>query len=132
MRTGWPGWSVEVSNEWSVTDDPECLTLECSDDGALQFSSAKKRDGLVTEEDLFFSTVKRTEWGSFAPVICGDFKGILYEYELEESAWLRWFLRNGSTILFVTYNGTPAAAIRERNAVEAVLRSAKIEAIGNV
>ena len=127
MRAGWPGWSVEVSNKWSITDHAECLTLEWSEDGALQLSSARKRIGEVSENDLFFSMEDRLAWGSYSPVICGEFEGIIYEYELEGAAWRRWFLRNGATLLFVTYNGTPEAAVQERSAVEAVISTARSE-----
>jgi hypothetical protein len=52
MRVGSSSWSLEVSQDWRVTDHPECLTLEPSDQGALQVSAAHKKVGLVTDEDL--------------------------------------------------------------------------------
>ncbi len=52
MRIGWSGWSVEVDEQWTITDDPECLTLERSADAALQLSSARKKSGTITDADL--------------------------------------------------------------------------------
>ena len=130
MRIRRSTWSVDVSDEWSVTDHPECLTLEISEHGALQLSSAQKQVGLVTEEDIFFSEEQRQAWGPWQPAACGEFSGIFYEYREDESIWQRWFLRWGQTLLFITYNGTSAATERERSAIERVLNSVRTEAGG--
>ena len=130
MRVGWSTWSLEVSEEWSVTDHPECLTLEISDQSALQASSSRKQNGLVTEEDLFFSAEKRKAWGSWQPASCGEFEGIVYEYTEGERVWRRWFLRRGKTLLFVTYNGSSAATEQERFAVDQVLSTVRAETSG--
>ena len=129
MRVGWSTWSLEVSEEWSVTDHPECLTLEISDQSALQASSSRKQNGLVTEEDLFFSAEKRKAWGSWQPASCGEFEGIVYEYTEGESIWRRWFLRWGQTLL-CTYNGSSAATEQERFAVDQVLSTVRAETSG--
>jgi len=130
MRVGWSTWSFEIGEEWSITDDPECLTLELSDQGALQASSARKQSGLVVEEDLFFSIEERKTWGSWQPASCGEFEGITYEYTEGESIWRRWFLRWGQTLLFITYNGSSTAAEQERFAVDQVLSTARAETSG--
>lgn len=130
MRVGWQSWSLEVSDEWSVTDHPECLSLTLSDEGALQVSSARKQDGFVEEQDLLFPEEERESWGKWKPVHCGEFDGIVYEYTQEEIVWRRWFLRNGPVLLFVTYNGTADAAKREAAAVSIVLNTVRPEAGG--
>jgi hypothetical protein len=130
MRVGWQSWSLEVSDEWSVTDHPECLSLTLSDEAALQVSSARKQDGVVAEQDLLFQEEERELWGKWKPVQCGEFDGIVYEYSQEAIVWRRWFLRNGPILLFVTYNGTPEAAKREGAAVSTVLNTARAEAGG--
>jgi hypothetical protein len=121
---------LEVSEEWSVTDHPECLTLEISDQGALQASSSHKHKGLVTEEDLFFSAEQRKAWGSWQPACCGEFEGIAYEYTEGEIIWRRGFLRRGQTLLFVTYNGSSVATEQERFAVDQVLSTVLSETSG--
>lgn len=130
MRVGWQSWSLKVSDGWSVTDHPECLSLTLSDEGALQVSSARKYDGVVKEQDFLYQEEERKIWGDSKPVQCGEFDGIIYEYTQEAIAWRRWFLRNGPILLFVTYNGTPEAAKREVAAVSIVLATARAEAGG--
>jgi hypothetical protein len=121
MRVGRGGWSVEVSDAWSVTEHPECLTLELSGEGALQLSSARKLEGSATHEDLFSFDERRSEWGQWRAVTCGVFTGIVYEYSLGEAAWKRWFLRKGRLLVFVTYNATHEAVKREQKAIAQVL-----------
>lgn len=128
MRVGWQSWSFEVPDEWSVTHHSDCLSLTLADGGALQASSARKKDGFVTEQDLLFSEEERETWGEWKPVRCGEFNGILYEYRDEGIVWRRWYLRNGSLLLFVTYNGTLDADERERAAVRGILDTARAEA----
>jgi hypothetical protein len=129
MRIGWSGWSVDVDEGWKITDHPECLTLERSADAALQLSSARKTSGEVTDADLQDFVIEQVhEWGVAAPAQCGEFSGIVVHYSEEGSLWSRWFLRNGTTLLFATYNGTPETAARESDLVSRVLASARPEA----
>jgi hypothetical protein len=127
MRVRWQSFSFDVSGDWSAIEDPECLSLTLSEEGALQASSAVKQAGDVTDVDLLFKAEERSAWGQAMPAQCGEFEGISYEYESEGTAWRRWFLRKGRLLLFVTYNGTPAAAARERVAVLEVLSTARME-----
>jgi hypothetical protein len=127
MRIGWPGWSIEVYSDWKVTDNEECLTLERSSDGALQFSSARKSNGPVDESDLYFSESDRIAWGTPVSVACGEFAGIMYHHVEDAYTWRRWFLRAKSVLLFVTYNGTDHAFRVEHSAVNAVLNTARVE-----
>jgi hypothetical protein len=127
MRVGYESWSVEVSESWLVTEHPECLTLELSKDAALQLSSAVKTSGAVEEEDLllFASENQQESWGEPRKTLLGEFAGIIYEYKEEETAWIRCYLRNASTLLFVTYNGEAQVAQEERAEVQKVLASLK-------
>jgi hypothetical protein len=128
MRIGWAGWSVEVGDEWTVSDDPECLTLTLSSDGALQLSSAKKRSSDVTEADLrSFLAGYEEAWGVATRTQCGDFDALLCSYTEGEIHWLRWFARHQRTVLFATYNGTREATLRETEHVFAVLATARPE-----
>jgi len=127
MRVGWSGWSVEVDAGWTITDHPECLTLERSHEAALQLSSAQKKSGDVTDADLQDFVSEQEEWGLAVPAQCGDFVGIVVHYTEDRARWSRWFLRNGATLLFATYNGTSEAASRESSFVDRVLSSARAE-----
>lgn len=129
MRIGWSTWSVDVDDGWTITDHPECLTLERSSDAALQLSSGRKKSGEVTDADLHdFVLRKEDEWGIAVRAQCGEFSGFVVNYSEEGSHWSRWFLRNGATLLFATYNGTPEAAARESESVRQVLATARSEA----
>lgn len=127
MRVGYASWSVEVSDLWVVTEHPECLTLELSEQAALQLSSAIKDSGAVEDEDLFqFSAENQQEsWGEHRSSALGDFVGIFFEYQEDGDTWVRWYLRNASTLLFVTYNGETEVAKAERFEVQRVLQSLK-------
>lgn len=127
MRISQTDWSIEVSDGWTATDHPECLTLERSGEGALQLSSARKKSGIVSESELFFAEGERQDWGFWLRTTCGDFDGVRYEYMEGDVAWRRWFLRRERTILFITYNGTLTGAATEREAVEQMLGSLKAE-----
>lgn len=126
MRVGWNTWSVEINDSWIVTDHPECLTLELSDEGALQISSAKKDSADVTDDDL--QDFVDADWGPAQKTECGDFGGILFRYTEDGDQWMRWILRNKKTVLFITYNGSHEAAASELTAVLQVLSSARAEA----
>lgn len=132
MRLLQSSWSIDVSDEWTATDHPECLTLELSDEGALQLSSARKGSGLVSESDLFefAEDSDRDGWGPWLRASCGEFDGIKFEYAHEGSVWRRWFLRFDRTILFVTYNGSPSVAESEGAEVQRVLDSLRSESDG--
>jgi len=125
MRVGYPSWSVEVSDSWVVTEHPECLTLELSEQGALQLSSAIKDSGVVEQEDLFLfsSDNYQDSWGEPRNTSLGDFVGIFYEYKEDGATWIRWYLRCASTLLFITYNGDAEAAELERPEVQRVLET---------
>ena len=126
MRVGWANWALDVPDEWTITDHPECLTLELSNDSALQISSMRKKAGVVDASDLL--TSKQDEWGASAAVTCGEFDGVSYEYLDGGSLWRRWYLKWGQTMLIVTYNGAPAVAERERGTVDNLLSTVQTRA----
>ena len=132
MRIASTSWSLEKAPKWRHRFDPECLTLELSDEGARQLSSAAKDDGNVSADDLFdFAGEPAQQWGDPHEAACGQFNGIVYSYVAEEGwHWRRWYLRNGSTILLVTYNGTESAMRSEQADVETMLCSLRPESAG--
>jgi hypothetical protein len=88
-----------------------------------------KKVGDVTQDDLegVVEDLAQEHWGDAVPVVCGEFEGLLYEYGEGPNAWRRWFLRSGPILLFVTYNSTREARLRERSAVQQVLKTARRE-----
>ena len=125
MRTGWPGWSLDVQGEWALTDDEECLTLELSRCGALQLSSTTKRAGHVLPDELL--EFAEEEWGPPFPSRVGEFDGVVYTYTENDHCWRRWVLRAGETLLFATYNGQREVAELEIAASERLLNTLRVE-----
>ncbi len=122
MRVGWSSWSIEVCPGWEVTDDPEYVALERSEDGAFLLSSALKEDGDVGREDIAaFAEHEGSDWGRGRDVRFGDFSGVGYAFVEDGEHSRRWFLCHGATLLFATYNGTREALDDELEDVEAML-----------
>lgn len=129
-RVGGPSWSLELLPNWRATEHPECLTLELSDEGALQLSSARKKDGNVSyKEVLDYAESQNEGWGISTQVACGEFTGLIYRYSDNKQQWNRWFLINGQTLLFVTYNANPRAQLLEYAAVERILNTLCAETV---
>ncbi len=123
MKARWTeGWSLEHHDGWVVTNHPECLTLELNGEGALQLSSATKTTGDVTWDDIREMMDEHPEhWGEAQPSTCGDFSGVVYEYQEDGAAWRRWYVRNGRTFILITHNADPDAFLGQRDAVDRVL-----------
>ena len=127
-RVGCPSWSLELPSNWRATEHPECLTLELSDEGALQLSSARKKDGNVSYEDILgYAESQNHGWGASIDVTCGEFTGLVYRYREDKQQWNRWFLRNGHTLLLVTYNASQRGQLLEYAAVEKILSTLRAE-----
>ena len=128
MRVGWSSWSIEVHPEWEVTDDPEFIALEHSDEGAFLLSSAIKEDGDVQASDIeAFAEEDGAGWGRPQPARFGEFAGRVYAFVEDDEHWRRWFLSCGATLLFATYNGTAEALEDELDDVEAMLSTLEPE-----
>jgi hypothetical protein len=123
-------WSIEPA-PWSLTADEECVTLEPpSADAALQFSSARKLDGAVTEDDLRDQAGK-VEGALAVPlsVSVGRFRGFTMRRVADDAThWQYWWLANASLLLFVTYNAaTEGTLTRDAPTVEYILGSLQAE-----
>ena len=103
-RSTW--WSIKVSPTWCAQTDPECTSFYRHDGvGALQISAYKNDHRAVIDDDLLeFSAGEFPEGKSTQYVRCGKFTGLGIEYVTGNSFWLKRWLRNGSLLLFVTYN----------------------------
>lgn len=119
-------WSLELPEDWEVEQDDICLSVWQSDGvGALQFSTARK-DSPVTDSDLLeFAEDHLNRSANPVPVTLGEFSGFELCYEFQEIWWRLWFLRAGSTALFITYNCNVSNAGFEADVVDAVLANLK-------
>jgi hypothetical protein len=115
--------------QWRVTEHPECITLERGSEGALQLSSATKKTGVVSNEELVAHAESQNDgWGEAASTTCGQFDGVLFQYTDNGMQCSRWFLKNGSTLLFVTYFGSTRAQLLEYPEVQKILTTLRATA----
>lgn len=128
MKAGWDNWIVDAPKEWAVVQHPECLTLELSDRGALQFSSATKRSGCVDYAELQHVAGRLNEgWGGAEAVAYGDFSGLLFSYvDTKGIGWRRWFLGHGAILLFVTYNAEAPISRADEQLIQSTLDTLRV------
>lgn len=107
-------WLMDVPDGWTVTEHVECLTLTpATNDGSLQFSSASKENGPITNGELEeLATRQAALTGRPFEATFGEFHGLGTSYEDLGVAWRRYWLANDSLLLFITYNGDPASTLR--------------------
>jgi len=99
-------WSIDLPVGWVRREDQECTTFtSTSSPGVLQVSAARKPNGAVSVEDLQdFASDFVNGTGSFKAIGSGATSGITYESVQNGRYWKKWWLKKGSTIVFLTYN----------------------------
>jgi len=99
-------WGIELARGWSAEQEEECVTIiKSSTSGALQISSFQKQAGTISREELLDATDCDAETQShFQEKSWGDFSGFQLVYSEDNTFWRKWWLANGRTLLFVTYN----------------------------
>jgi hypothetical protein len=99
-------WSIALPAGWVRRADQECTTFtSTSSPGALQVSAARKPNGAVTIEDLQeFASNFANGTGSLQAIGLGAISGITAESVQNGRYWKKWWLKKGSTIVFLTYN----------------------------
>lgn len=105
MRVYQESWSIETAG-WSIDQSSECLTLCPADvEASLQISCFRKRSGEVTCEELRTFAEQRLPPGtSKSEGERGAFVSVHGEYEEDDVYWRNWWLANGRTHLFITFN----------------------------
>jgi hypothetical protein len=122
MRIGREWWSLEAKPGWSVVQDPECLTLTKSDQGAFQISAARRPDTPASLEELRKAAEREAGvMGKPIPVALGGFRGFSVSYEKEGTFWRRYWISKGRLWVFATYNGSPRVRSAEEPEVEEML-----------
>lgn len=119
MRYHSADWSVEIPGSWRHTEHPECVTFEpMTGESALQISAYRK-DADITDDDLreFAGDV------SLTPTSLPRFSGFGVTSTEKQMFSRRWWVRDGRSMLFVTYTCSLAHRGRDDSAVEAMLHS---------
>jgi hypothetical protein len=116
-------WSIDPA-EWSVDYQAECVALLPDDvDAALQISAHRKVPGpLPFEEVREMAQEDEAQFGGqLVPATCGHFSGLTLEFVEGHTFWRRWWLTNGCTLLYVTYNSEYAQHDVHRDIVDRML-----------
>ena len=123
-RFGSETWSVVVPDGWRAQHDAECATLvPLAGGSALQISAAFKGTD-VSDADLEnFASDQLQAGAKPLPTSAGDFVGFEIAFREEGAWWRYWYLRNGSQMLFVTYNCSLPFQGRDNRSVRDVLSS---------
>jgi hypothetical protein len=116
-------WSIELSDGWSVNDDPECATFtSVKVKGVLQLS-AYRNDSDIGEGELFELADEEPAPES---VELGLFTGLCNTHDAEGLRWKKWWLARDRTLIFVTYNGPVRSADGEIRATEKLLKTLEL------
>jgi hypothetical protein len=111
-KSAW--WSLKVPAGWCGREEDACHTFESEDGvGALQVSAHRKGGAPVTDDDL-------REFAGEVPlraVALDAVTGFRARFSDDDTFWIMWWLRAGSTLIHVTYN----CALEDRNEEEETL-----------
>ena len=128
MRVGSSWWSLEPKPGWSASDDPECLTLTKSNQGAFQISSARRCESPASWLELRHAAEQQRDFmGVPFPVTFGGFRGFSVSYDCDGTFWRRYWLARGRLWIVATYNGSPDARTLEEPEVEEMLATLRAE-----
>src|SRR5436190_1684983 len=100
-------WQLELAPDWEAEANEDCVPLFHPDGvGALQLSAYRNSEKpAILEADIlemidvppkYRDGLAKQEWGEFA--------GYQFVYSNRDAFWRRWWLSDGQTLLFVTYN----------------------------
>jgi len=108
MRVGYKNWSIGVTHGWSAQYDQECITITpVANDAAFQLSSAIKKSGTITDDEIDTQAAREAGWGASSLVSFASFRGRTVSYLLNGVAWRRLWLANENNLIFATINGPP-------------------------
>ena len=120
-------WELSLAQGWTAQDDPDCLLLTKSEDGAFQLSSAVKSEGTIQQVEIkeFYQSCAPAQ-SKLQQVSFGSFQGFVTHYIEDEAIWYKFWLASGSLLVFATYNGTEAAWMVEKADVYTMLGSLRL------
>ena len=126
VEFGGAWWSMTLRPGWSGRHDAECATITRRDGGGTLQVSAARKDGVVTDEDLGELAEDLVEGARGVPVQCGGFAGLEYHSVRDGQAWIQWFVRSGSTVVFATYVCAATSRGADDQDVHAMLASLRL------
>jgi hypothetical protein len=104
LETNW--WSISLPDEWFAEEEDEAIIIFDEDEvGTIQIADFKKEKGDANHDDLIDLAEELIEQRvPYTAATLGDFTGIRFEYEEDESFVIEWFLCCNDTILLVSYD----------------------------
>jgi hypothetical protein len=116
-----PGWKAEVGRHAIVVFHPDGV-------GALQVSAYQKPSGAtVSQQDLLDApNLPRKHHPQLRKGTWGEFDGFQIAYSEDDTFWRRWWLANGATFLFITYNCGNSETETEMESVNQMMASLRV------
>ena len=124
-KSGW--WSVELPDHWKANKEEDCVTFTSEDEvGALQIITYRREGRDVTNDDLLhFAEDELIEGVELQSISCGEFTGMGVSYLVDGNYWRKWWLWQGSLLLYVTYNCSAEDRLVEQEVVSQMMNSLK-------
>jgi len=121
-------WSMKLQAGWAAHENADCVSFSADPlGGVLQVSAIRKPDGSVTLQDLQnFASDSRAGIKNLQHFELSEISGIASEYVREERYWREWWLKRGSTVIYLTYNVAAAAREAEADAIDKMISSVTI------
>lgn len=118
-----------MPDAWKANEEEDRVTFTSeSGVGALLISSYRNNGKEVTNDDLLhFAEDELVAGVDLQNISCGEFNGLGISYLVDGNYWRKWWLWQGSALLYVTYNCSAEDHSVEEEAVNQIMNSLKNE-----
>jgi len=98
-------WKLRLLEGWTDKREGSEHLLVPPDGGAVLSIRTTKTNGRLTEKDLRYLAKDLIEDGYEPEVVkLGEFEGLAFRYEEDNSYWRQWYVRNGPLSLQINYD----------------------------
>ena len=118
------GWTLRLLEGWTDKREIQNHLLVPPDGGAALSIRTSKSKGRLTEKDLRYLARDLIEDG-YEPegVKLGDFEGLAFRYEEDNSYWRQWYVQSGPLRLEINYNCPESLQGTHDEAIDKILAS---------
>jgi hypothetical protein len=123
------GWKLRLLDGWTDKRQVEEHLLVPPDEGAVLSIRTSKVKGRLTEKDLRYLARDLIEDG-YEPegVKLGEFEGLAFRYEEDNSYWRQWYVRSGPLWLQINYDCPESHQGRHDADIDKILASLAADA----
>ncbi|MCB1756487.1 MAG: hypothetical protein KDJ38_13255 [Gammaproteobacteria bacterium] len=128
-------FTVSIPNLWQgVFDEEEQYDVLYNPDGPGELQlSAIMHDKVLSVEDLKNIAAEDIQGGArIEEIELGDFKGFVFDYDVDDEFWSEWYLASGGLMLFITYTCPQEDEGKETDEVELILGTLRYSRQGEV